>query len=158
MTMKTLQRFLIVGLKELDAGKTTVAHALLLCLGERGIKACGFKPMAANTLWHNYDVVHEALSDGRLYGKDSKLLRNASYTDFPEELINPIHRLWATPPHYLNRTLPHFHTSSLIGLLYGAKDPKKKWWLTIHYRSGMEEKGWWLSFTNRKQKSYTLRL
>ncbi|NIR88109.1 hypothetical protein GWO13_11430 [Candidatus Bathyarchaeota archaeon] len=109
--MKALRRFLIVGLKELDAGKTTIARALLLCLRERDITACGFKPKAANTLWYDYDVVHEALSQGRLYGKDSKLLREASGTNLPEELISPIHRLWATSPHHLKQdltTLPHF--------------------------------------------------
>ena len=109
--MKALRRFLIVGLKELDAGKTTIARALLLCLRERKIKACGFKPKASNTIWYDYDTVHEALSHGRLYGKDSKLLREASGTNIPEEIISPIHRLWATPPHHMKRnltTLPYF--------------------------------------------------
>lgn len=111
MTVKKLMRFLIVGLKELEAGKTTIARALLLYLRKKGVTACGFKPKAGNTLWYDYDVVYEALSQGRLYGKDSKLLRQASETDLPEELITPIHRLWATPPHYLRQnlaTLPHF--------------------------------------------------
>lgn len=109
--MRGLRRFLIVGLKELDAGKTTVARALLLCLRERGITACGFKPKAGNTLWYDYEVVHEALSQGRLYGEDAKLLRMASGTNLPEENISPIHRLWATPPHHLKQdlaTLPYF--------------------------------------------------
>jgi predicted P-loop ATPase/GTPase len=106
-----LQRFLIVGLKEVDAGKTTVAQALLLYLRERGVKACGFKPKAGNILWYDYEVVYESLSHGRLYGKDSKLLRIASGTDLPEEIISPIHRLWATPPHHLKEkmaVLPYF--------------------------------------------------
>lgn len=123
--MKTLRRFLIVGLRELDAGKTTIAQALLLYLRERGVKACGFKPMAGNTLWYDYDVVHEALSQGRLYGKDAKLLREASGTDLPEELINPIHRLWAIPPHHLKRDfvkLPYFIVDRVT--LWGDK-PKE---------------------------------
>lgn len=49
-SVKASRRFLIVGLKELDAGKTTIAQALLLCLKERKIKACGFKPKASNTI------------------------------------------------------------------------------------------------------------
>lgn len=109
--MRALRRFLIVGLKEVDAGKTTVARALLLCLRERGITACGFKPKAGNTLWYDYEVVHEALSQGRLYGKDAKLLRMASGINIPEEIISPIHRLWVTPPHHLKQdlaTLPYF--------------------------------------------------
>ena len=108
--MKNL-RVLVVGLKERDAGKTTVARALLLCLQERQIMACGFKPKAGNTIWYDYDIVYEALSQGRLYGKDSKLLRDASGTNPPEELINPIHRLWTIPLYHIKRdltTLPYF--------------------------------------------------
>ncbi len=100
-----------MGLRELDSGKTAVARALLLSLREREMKACGFKPKAGNTLWYDYDVVYEALSQKRLYGKDSKLLKEASGTNLPEELISPIHRLWATPPHHLKQdltALPYF--------------------------------------------------
>lgn len=108
--MKSLQRFLVVGLKESNAGKTTVARALLICLREKGVKACGFKPKAGNNIWYDYDVIYEALSHGRLYGKDSKLLKEASDGDLLEELVNPIHRLWAIPPHNLKRNvgLPFF--------------------------------------------------
>lgn len=95
----------------MDSGKTTIARTLLLCLREKGITACGFKPKAGNTLWYDYGIVHGALSQGRLYGKDSKLLKVASDTDFPEELISPVHRLWAIPPHHLKQDLtklPYF--------------------------------------------------
>lgn len=102
-------KFLIVGLKEEDAGKTSLALALLAYLREKGFNACGFKPRAGNSLWYDYDVVHEALSQGRLYGKDAKLLKTASASgsaagggvvnaNLIEEFINPIHRLWAEPP------------------------------------------------------------
>jgi predicted P-loop ATPase/GTPase len=75
------------------------------------VRGCGFKPKAANTLWYDYDVLYEALNQGRLYGKDSKQLREASSTPLPEELINPVHRLWAIPPHNLKlivTSLPYF--------------------------------------------------
>ena len=93
---------LIVGLKEQDAGKTTLALALLTYLREKGFDACGFKPRAGNSVWYDYDVVLESLSQGRLYGKDAKRLKAASefgsLTDsVMEEFINPIHRLWAEP-------------------------------------------------------------
>ena len=93
---------LIVGLKEKDAGKTSFALALLAYLREEGINASGFKPRAGNSVWYDYDVVHEALTQGRLYGKDAKLLSSASAyssvsTTQIEEFINPIHRLWAEP-------------------------------------------------------------
>lgn len=109
--MKPVHNLLVVGLKEWEAGKTTVAQALLLSLHDLGVNAAGFKPKAGNTLWYDYDVVYESLNQGRLYGKDSKRLREASCTDLPEELISPIHRLWATPPHHLKQnltTLPYF--------------------------------------------------
>ena len=98
-------KILIVGLKEKDAGKTSLALALLAYLKEEGFNACGFKPRAGNSVWYDYDVVHEALSQGRLYGKDAKLLKAASTSrsvagaaNLVEEFINPVHRLWAEPP------------------------------------------------------------
>jgi predicted P-loop ATPase/GTPase len=105
---------LIVGLKEQDAGKTSFALALLAYLREEGFNACGFKPRAGNSVWYDYDVVHEALSQGRLYGKDAKLLSSASaYSSVStagiEEFINPIHRLWAEPSRvHLMSQIPYF--------------------------------------------------
>jgi predicted P-loop ATPase/GTPase len=99
-------KVLIVGLKEKDAGKTSLALALLAYLREKGFNASGFKPRAGNSVWYDYDVVHEALSQGRLYGKDAKLLKTASAygsevgvanANLIEEFINPFHRLWAEP-------------------------------------------------------------
>jgi len=104
MTKKERLKILIVGLKEKDAGKTSLALALLAYLREKGFNACGFKPRAGNSVWYDYDVVQEALSHGRLYGKDAKLLKAASAFGpdagaIMEEFINPIHRLWAEPQH-----------------------------------------------------------
>lgn len=104
MTKKERLKVLIAGLKEKDAGKTSLALALLAYLREKGFNACGFKPKAGNSVWYDYDIVHEALSQGKLYGKDAKLLKAASAfgsmadTAMEEEFINPIHRLWAEPP------------------------------------------------------------
>ena len=89
---------LIVGFREFSSGKTSIARALIRWLREKGISACGFKPKAGNNLWYDYDIVHDALKEGRLYGKDAKLLKSASETNFPEEIINPIHRLWTFEP------------------------------------------------------------
>mgnify|MGYP000132518745 CR=1 FL=1 len=85
---------LVVGFKEKDSGKTMLTQALIWYLREKGINVCGFKPRAGNNLWYDYDVVYETLSKGRLYGKDAKVLRETSRTSLPEEIINPIHRLW----------------------------------------------------------------
>ncbi len=94
---------LIVGLKGQDAGKTTLALALLAYLREKGFNACAFKPRAGNNVWYDFDVVHDALSQGRLYGKDATRLKAASAFSaaddlLSEECINPIHRLWMEPP------------------------------------------------------------
>jgi predicted P-loop ATPase/GTPase len=91
-------KILIVGLKDTDAGKTTLTRAIISYLREEGFDACGFKPLAGNNIWYDHDVVYDALSEGRLYGKDAKILRAASGGDISEELINPIHRLWSEPP------------------------------------------------------------
>lgn len=68
---------------------------------------------ACNSIWYDYDVVYEALSEGRLYEKDSKLLKKASGTDLSEEVISPVHRLWAVPPQSVKTKLsevPQFIT------------------------------------------------
>ncbi len=91
------RKVLVSGLREVDAGKTSVARALLGLMQDKGLKPCGFKPMAGNDLWYDYDIVQEALSQGRLYGKDSKLLREASNTRLSEEVISPVHRLHGIP-------------------------------------------------------------
>lgn len=89
---------LIVGFKEVNSGKTTVALALLRYLRENGVNACGFKPKAGNNVWYDFDIIYESLMQGRLYGKDAKLMRGESQTELPEEVISPIHRLWSMPP------------------------------------------------------------
>jgi len=104
-----MYRILIVGLKEWGAGKTTLARALLLRLREKGINACGFKPRAGNNAWYDYDVVYESLSQGRLYGKDAQLLKEASGKNLTEETISPVHRLWTETPRFMSLSqLPHF--------------------------------------------------
>ncbi|WP_309492349.1 hypothetical protein [Candidatus Hecatella orcuttiae] len=92
-----MERILVVGLKEVDAGKTTLTLALLDYLRGKGLDVCGFKPRAGNNLWYDFDVLEEALSRGTLYGKDAKLLHQASHTSLPVEVVNPVHRIWGEP-------------------------------------------------------------
>ncbi len=92
-----MYQVLVVGLKGVDSGKTTFSRALLSHLRDEGLDVCGFKPMAGNNIWYDYDVVSRALSEGRLFGRDAGLLKEESSGDVPEELINPVHRLWAEP-------------------------------------------------------------
>ncbi len=92
-----MHQVLVVGLKGVDSGKTTFSRALLSHLRDEGLKVCGFKPMAGNNIWYDYDVVSRALSQGRLYGRDAGLLKEESSGNVPEELIKPVHRLWSEP-------------------------------------------------------------
>jgi predicted P-loop ATPase/GTPase len=102
-------RILVSGTRERDSGKTTVASELLTLLAENGIIACGFKPRAGNSIWYNFKVVYESFSQGRCYGKDATLLKRYSGVNLSEEVINPIHRLWAEPPSSLGHLkLPAF--------------------------------------------------
>ena len=96
-----MHSIMVVGLREKDAGKTVVAQAVIEYLKEKGVNVCGFKPKAGNSFWYDYDVVYESLLQGRLYGKDAKILKNSSKTDLPEEVINPIHRLWVENSTYI---------------------------------------------------------
>ena len=108
--MAEVRRILVVGLKEHQSGKTTLARAILTFLNRQGVTACGFKPRAGNSLWYDYDVVSESLREGRLYGSDAKLLRSASGGVLPEERHNPVHRLWSVPSHHQGTSsgLPSF--------------------------------------------------
>ncbi|MCD6470052.1 hypothetical protein J7L29_04555 [Candidatus Bathyarchaeota archaeon] len=111
MVMKSDKGILVVGFREVDSGKTTVALSLLRHLRENGVNVCGFKPKAGNSVWYDFDIIYEALMHGRLYGKDAKLLRKESRTELPEEVISPVHRLWSIlPADYETVALevPHF--------------------------------------------------
>lgn len=107
--MPSPKHVLVVGLKEFSPGKTTTSCVLLRLLRERGYNVCGFKPQASHNVWYDFDAVHEGLSQGRLYGKDAKLLREASGTDFDEETISPFHWLLANPPMWVLHRHPGMH-------------------------------------------------
>jgi len=91
------QSILVVGARDLDSGKTTVALALLQALRRRGRSCCGFKPKAGNNLWYDFDVVSKSLHQGRLFGHDAQLLRQYSCVPLIEEQVNPVHRLHPIP-------------------------------------------------------------
>ncbi|HEC57068.1 MAG TPA: hypothetical protein ENI32_04185 [Candidatus Syntrophoarchaeum butanivorans] len=104
-----MKKILIAGTREKDAGKTTIACGLLSYLKEIGIGACGFKPRAGNSIWYDFEIIYEAFSERRCYGKDARLLRLHSGVDLQEEIINPVHRLWAEPPSFIDHLqLPPF--------------------------------------------------
>jgi predicted P-loop ATPase/GTPase len=91
------KNILIIGLKEIDSGKTHISRALISYIREKNCDVCGFKPFSGNNIWYNYDTINETLLEGRLYGKDASYLKKESSLEIKEELINPIHRLWNEP-------------------------------------------------------------
>ena len=72
-----------------DCGKTEVALALVRGLRQRGIRAVGFKPVAAGADWH----------DGNLQNADALALSAASAGEFPYSTINPYCFEPAVAPH-----------------------------------------------------------
>lgn len=84
---------LVAGADRVDAGKTTFAAGLTAYLG-----TTGFKPRAGNDVWFDHDECREAVTAGRLYGKDAARLAEATEGDFTPEDLNPVHRLWRPAP------------------------------------------------------------
>lgn len=82
---------LVNGLCE-SAGKTTASLGLYRWLEELG-KTYPFKPLAANDYWYDHGIISEGLEEGRVYGKDAKLL--SDLVEEKEESVNPVHRIWA---------------------------------------------------------------
>ena len=72
-----------------DCGKTEVALAMLRGLRERGIRAAGFKPVAAGANRH----------DGELQNADALALQAAGAGEFPYSTVNPYCFEPAVAPH-----------------------------------------------------------
>ncbi|MFW6386160.1 MAG: hypothetical protein ACOCZP_03335 [Candidatus Hadarchaeota archaeon] len=83
-------KILVNGLRE-SAGKTTTTLGLYQWFKEHG-KTYPLKPFAANDYWYDHEVVQEGLKEGKLYGRDAKLLADAAGER--KDKINQIHRLW----------------------------------------------------------------
>ncbi len=101
-------KLLCVGIKEVDAGKTTVTLAIMRYLKQHGERVGGFKPRASNNVWYDWKIVEKALKHGTVYGHDAKLLSEES-TDTPSiTLINPVHRLWLPNSPTFSQGIPNF--------------------------------------------------
>lgn len=92
-----VKNILVIGLTEEHAGKTSLAQALLSYFSDQNYNTCGFKPFSGYNYWYHFDMAHQSLSQGRLYGKDITHLQDYSTIKIPIELANPIHRLWNEP-------------------------------------------------------------
>ncbi|GAA0252204.1 ATPase [Haladaptatus pallidirubidus] len=106
---------LVAGSDRVDAGKTTFTVGLLSHLD-----AVGFKPRAGNDLWFDHDDAMTAISEGRLYGKDSVRLADASAGDHAPEDVNPVHRLWWPAPGKGKGLLGQTHREFLVDRVGGG--------------------------------------
>lgn len=84
---------LVVGLRDLDAGKTTFAEGLLRTLAGRGVDVAPFKPWSASSLWQHHDAVVRALGE-HLASRDARRLLAAARREADPRLVNPVHRVW----------------------------------------------------------------
>lgn len=94
-----MPKILIVSLAMSDAGKTTTARSAIRVLRARGLQVCPFKPAGEYWLYKDWSDVAHSLGEGRLYGRDSWLLRRESGVALAEEVISPAFRLVAPARH-----------------------------------------------------------
>jgi predicted P-loop ATPase/GTPase len=94
-----MPKILVVSLAMSDAGKTTAAQATIRVLLSQGLRVSPFKPAGEFWLYKDWSDVAHALGEGRLYGKDSYLLRRESKVPFSEEAISPAFRLVSPARH-----------------------------------------------------------
>ncbi len=94
-----MPKILVVSLAMSDAGKTTAARSAIRVLLSQGLRVSPFKPAGEFWLYKDWPDVARALSEGRLYGKDSYLLRKEAKSPFPEETISPAFRLVSPARH-----------------------------------------------------------
>jgi predicted P-loop ATPase/GTPase len=83
----------VVGLRDLDAGKTTFAQGVLRTVWRQGEEPVPFKPWSASSLWQHHDAVTRAL-EGDLASRDARRLLAAAGRDADPRLVNPVHRVW----------------------------------------------------------------
>jgi len=49
------KNILIIGLKNNDSGKISLARAIISYLRDKNYKTCGFKPFSGNNIWYDFD-------------------------------------------------------------------------------------------------------
>jgi predicted P-loop ATPase/GTPase len=91
------QNILIIGLKPINSGKTSLAQAVISHLKQQQCKAVGFKPFSGSNIWYDFDMIDTTLSQSRIFSKDVMVLKQEARVDIDEEQLNPIHRIWNEP-------------------------------------------------------------
>lgn len=84
---------LINGLMAYDAGKTTLARAILLRADEAGDDFVGMKPRSAHNYWEHYDHSRAVQEMGLLVGRDALTLHALSRNPPEVSLLNPYHQM-----------------------------------------------------------------
>ena len=63
------KNILIIGLKDIDSGKTSLARVIISYLKDKDYKTCGFKPFSGNNIWYDFGFIARTLSEGRIYSR-----------------------------------------------------------------------------------------
>lgn len=100
---------LCAGLRELHSGKTTLTIALIRYFKEMNMSVSGYKPRSGNNVWYHWSLIERMLREGRIYGKDAKLLLDESEEEIDIYALNPVHRLWGPQSNEISwGNLPNF--------------------------------------------------
>lgn len=83
-------KFLVVGYLEYDSGKTVLALSLVRLLSGMGRKVLPTKPIAAHSVWHQYQTVVNSRRLGLLVGWDAYRLAEAVGALNAVHVLNPI--------------------------------------------------------------------
>ena len=110
-------KILVVGLIPYEAGKTTVAKAVVGELVSRGFSVGVSKPVAGHNLWYQSASIRNTLEHKVLVGEDAVALKRIAGIEDPIEIINPLDiALAPIDPIYYLKNLRGFHEilSSMI--------------------------------------------
>ena len=112
---------LVVGLVSHDAGKTTVAEALLQEAIARGLEPSTSKPISAFNGWYQFEYLLESIKLGVLVGEDAYRLHRASKSRRPIEMEAPVVTLLVPPdPGSLNWRLAFYERAMESVILQAA--------------------------------------
>jgi len=90
-------RVLVVGLRPVDSGKTTLATSLVSILRRRGLDAVGFKPIGSTEVWLHPEALRWSGEHGVVVTPDALKLSTASEAAEPLDIVEPVAALHAPP-------------------------------------------------------------
>lgn len=85
-----MTQILVVGLLDVDAGKTILAYSLAKALTAEGFKVSAHKPVGATDIWRSPWVIRESEERRVVVLGDAVILSNALEHSMPIELVNPL--------------------------------------------------------------------